>query len=70
MEEIAIRLVRDGESHTGIIIGPWPLPDTVLVQMEDGEPDGFYHKVSESGLPPMDPDSHVIRGATFEWAPA
>lgn len=40
---------------------PWPLPDRL------GDDGGFYRKIRESGLPAMPDDSHVIRGAEYEW---
>jgi hypothetical protein len=45
----------------------WPLPDTL-----DGPPgsSGRYVKVSESQLDPQPRESHVIRGALYEWQPA
>jgi hypothetical protein len=42
---------------------PWPLPDALAA------PGGVYRKVTESRLPPMPPDSHVMRGAQYVWVP-
>jgi hypothetical protein len=39
----------------------WPLPDDLP---DEG---GRYVKVSESRLPPMPEDGHVIRGALYSW---
>jgi len=41
----------------------WPLPELLLA---DG---GSYVKVSESALPSMPDDGHVLRGAEYEWQP-
>jgi hypothetical protein len=45
---------------------PWPLPD----RFEVADYPGVYVKVSESKLPPMPEDGHVIRGAEYRWEPA
>lgn len=39
----------------------WPLPDHLVA------PGGIYRKVAESQLPPQPADSHVVRGAEYEW---
>ncbi len=39
----------------------WPLPELLLAE------GGSYIKRSESDLPPQDADSHVVRGAQYEW---
>ena len=41
----------------------WPLPDFLA---DEG---GWYAKVAESSLPPQEPGSRVMRGATYEWRP-
>lgn len=42
----------------------WPLPKT-LPYSDFGQ----YVKVTESSLPPMPEDGHVLRGATYAWEP-
>lgn len=44
----------------------WPLPPTLNVPGETGR----YVKKSESQLPAQAPDSHVVRGAEYEWRAA
>jgi hypothetical protein len=44
----------------------WPLPET----LDDPEQRGIYRKVSESDLPPQAANSHVMRGAQYEWESA
>jgi len=67
-EEFLIR-TEDGP-HPGSFVGTaadgfgWPLPERL--------PDsgGWYVRVSMSTLPPMPPDGHVVRGASYKWVPA
>lgn len=69
MEPYVIR--TEGGPHPGqrLIDGSkdwmtWPPPD---ILNDDG---GHYEKVSQSGLPPMDPQTdRVIRGAMYTWVP-
>jgi hypothetical protein len=66
-EHFMLRTV--GGPHPGTRVAtdqemPWPLPDELP---DEG---GRYVKVSESALPPMSTDSHVMRGAEYEWRPA
>lgn len=42
----------------------WPLPEKFDVPGGDG---GHYLKVGESLLPPQTADSHVVRGAEYDW---
>ena len=42
----------------------WPLPDAIPAG------GGEYVKVSESKLEPQPDDSHVLRGAEYEWREA
>jgi len=62
----------DGETRVASSVGlgglggwEWPLPDVLRY---DGS--GQYVKAAESGLPPQDEDSHVLRGATYRWEPS
>jgi len=61
VETIAIELKNGPAQGRRVILAPWPLPKTILV---DGFP-GAYVKVAESQLPAGMP--HIIRGATFKW---
>jgi hypothetical protein len=56
----------DGETRVADSAGlggwEWPLPDALAYDAS-----GQYVKTAESSLPPMDRDSSVLRGATYEW---
>lgn len=54
------RVVRDGELGMH-----WPLPSLL-----GGDSTGQYAKVGESELPPQTEDSHVVRGAEYDWHPS
>ena len=59
----------DGETRVANSDGnerwTWPLPD--VLKYDAG---GRYVKVTESHLPPQEPGSRVVRGATYEWQAA
>jgi hypothetical protein len=41
----------------------WPPPDELP---DEG---GVYVKTTQSNLPPIEPEKHVMRGAQYEWRP-
>ena len=45
------------------VIGNWVWPLPFLVLAEGGQ----YIKTGESSLPPQDGDSHLLRGAEYDW---
>jgi hypothetical protein len=65
-EEVAIRTEGGPFPGTRVVTSDWPLPEFMHVDAFDG----FYHKVAESGLPPQDADSHLMRSAQYEWVAA
>jgi hypothetical protein len=66
-EELIVRFhggPRDGATwRTSVARAGWPLPEVARPAGATGE----YVKVRESELPPQGPDSHLIRGAEYEW---
>lgn len=67
-EQLLIRTNGGPFPGTRVLVSPpatWPLPE----RLPDPELRGVYVKQSESQLPPMAADSHVMRGAEYEWEP-
>lgn len=65
-ERFLIKLVHGPYAGTRVAsaeLMPWPLPDRLSHPHESG----YYEKVSESQLPPMTEEDHVMRGAEYEW---
>ena len=65
-EEVAIRTEGGPFPGTRVVASGWPPPEFMHVD----EFDGFYHKVTESGLPAQDAGSRLMRGAQYEWVAA
>lgn len=64
-ERFLLRTVGGPAEGTRVVPGPWPLPD----ELQAAQFGGVYRKRSESDLPPQADDSHVMRGAEYEWCP-
>lgn len=66
-EEIAARFEGGPNPGTFVIKGAWPLPE----ELGHFEADGFYKKISESGLPSdvVNGAPHLIRGVQYQWQP-
>jgi hypothetical protein len=66
-EEFLMRFVRGPFKNTEVIVDslqfPWPLPGIIT------DTGGQYEKISESGEPPQEPGSGIMRSAIYYWRP-
>lgn len=65
-ERVLLKTVGGPHPGTRIVdtsVMPWPLPD----ELPDPDSGGVYRKTTESQLPEMPSDGHVMRGAEYAW---